>query len=581
MDGLAVLDGVAALAPAEQGAGIVVEVGRLGIQGGSLGTADGSEQVGLVTLPAAGEVDALGTVVADAVLALQEHHFVAVVQLRDTAHGGQQGHRQFHLGGIGAEGVTGTGVVVVGEERHHMAQVLIHEVLGQHSVDAGHALVPVHLLLIEGLVDGVLQREVHDGRQVGVEAVLVGVVLLPVGQLRDVVIPAFAHDVQVGILFQHGLAPLAHGFGLIVRIGVHAQTVQVGVFHPPDGPLLEILQDKGIVQVHIRHGRYEPAAFLTVTVGLGGVGIHIHGEQGVHLHVGLVHVIPVLEGRIVHPPVSRAAVVGDNVHDHLQAVLVAFGHKGLVQGVVSEAGVDVVVVGAGIAVVTLLRLVVQQQRGAPDGRSTQVRYIVQVIDDALQVSSVPGNRILAVHLVREERNGPRLFRPVVVRGDDVAEAFLVGGVGIGKAVRHDEVDHIGRGETLTLGTPLPALAQLIGVLEGLPFAGEDEIVRAGLGRCTHLHVHKEIVRAGSLVHVLHPESCSGDGNVTVRNIRSLYHQLQGCFHTHPPAKRFYTGNLIGRGVFQIGRIYGGGAAASGQSQGSHKRQKGFFHSLSG
>ena len=146
--------------------------------------------------------------------------------------------------------------------------------------------------------------------------------------------------------------------------------------------------------------------------------------------------IPVLEGGLFHPPVGGAAVVGDHIHDYLQAPLVGLLHKGTIEGVVPEAGVYVVIVCTGIAVVGLVGLVVQQKRGAPDGRSAQVLYVIQVVYDALQIASVACNGILPVHLVRQPGNRPGHQRTILV------SAFRP--LGTGKAVRHDEVDHIGR-----------------------------------------------------------------------------------------------------------------------------------------
>ena len=194
--------------------------------------------------------------------------------------------------------------------------------------------------------------------------------------------------------------------------------------------------------------------------------VHIHGEQGVHLHIGLVHVIPVLERRVVHPPVGGAAVVGDNVHDHLEPLLMRFFHKQLIVLVVAEAGVYVVVVGAGIAVVALLRLIIQKQRRAPDSRSAQVGNIVQVVHDTLDVSAVPGHRVLAVHFVGRCRDFPGAGAAVQVF--PTLPGLVVVHEGRREAVRHDEIDHIGLRETLPRSAPLLPLVYDVRILEGLP-----------------------------------------------------------------------------------------------------------------
>ncbi len=86
-----------------------------------------------------------------------------------------------------------------------------------------------------------------------VETVTVGVAALPVSELVDVGVPALPYYIKVGIFIHHGFAPLAHRDFLVVRIGVHAQTVLSGIFCPPNRPLLEIFQHERIVEIHIRH----------------------------------------------------------------------------------------------------------------------------------------------------------------------------------------------------------------------------------------------------------------------------------------------------------------------------------------
>ena len=116
MESLTLLDGLAAASPAEKGAGIVVEFGRMGIHCRGRSTALRGKQGEGVVGPASGEVYALGAVGAGLVLALQEHHLVSVIELRDAAHGCKQRQGQFHALGVLLEGIARTGMVVVCEE---------------------------------------------------------------------------------------------------------------------------------------------------------------------------------------------------------------------------------------------------------------------------------------------------------------------------------------------------------------------------------------------------------------------------------------------------------------------------------
>ena len=191
-----------------------------------------------------------------------------------------------------------------------------------------------------------------------------------------------------------------------------------------------------------------------------------------------------------------------------------FFHKGLVQGIVAETGVDMIIVRAGIAVVTLVVLIVQQERRGPDGGDAQVSQIVQMVDDALQVAAVTGHRVHAVHGIFDDRDGIGHHAGTVIVGQGVgAEAIVVGKVAVGKAVRHNQVHQVGRGETLPLGTPLLPFPDQIRILEGFPFPGEHQVIGARLGRGRHLHIHENKVGAIGLVNGLHFEALPGDGDV--------------------------------------------------------------------
>ena len=83
-----------------------------------------------------------------------------------------------------------------------------------------------------------------------------------------------------------------------------------------------------------------------------------------------------------------------------------FLHKGTVVLVVSETGVDMVIVRAGITVIGLMGLVVFQGGSEPDSGGAKIGNVIQVVDYALEVTSVAGNRVIAVYGVSGARNVP-------------------------------------------------------------------------------------------------------------------------------------------------------------------------------
>ena len=133
---------------------------------------------------------------------------------------------------------------------------------------------------------------------------------------------------------------------------------------------------------------------------------------------------PILEQKVLHPPMVSTAVVRHYVHDHLQALIVGPGNIFLVLGIASETRIDPVVVTAGIAMVGLTVLVVHQERSAPDRGSSKVGDIVQMIDDSLKVAAMTTERTAAVSQ----------FEGII--------CVVVARVGIGKTVRIDKVDEI-------------------------------------------------------------------------------------------------------------------------------------------
>ena len=122
-----------------------------------------------------------------------------------------------------AEGIADAGDVVVRQEDEHVAQVMVDEIVRQRVIHGrnvrspaaatalGRALpllLPARNRRGQRAGHGRLQREVHDGRQVGVESVGIGVVFLPVGDEVRIGLPHFTHDIEVRIFVGNGLGPL-------------------------------------------------------------------------------------------------------------------------------------------------------------------------------------------------------------------------------------------------------------------------------------------------------------------------------------------------------------------------------------
>ena len=125
-----------------------------------------------------------------------------------------------------------------------------------------------------------------------------------------------------------------------------------------------------------------------------------------------------------------ATMVCNDVHYDLQALLMSLVHKLPVKLVATHARVNFVIVPAGIAVIGFKALVVHQQRSAPNSGSAQLSHIVQMVDYALYVASVAAQVHVAVCLFLHSGH------------------VVIGRIAIGKAVRENKIDHIGRSKAL-------------------------------------------------------------------------------------------------------------------------------------
>ena len=114
-----------------------------------------------------------------------EHELVAREDLRISAHCRHHRHRNLHTSRILAEDIAETGGIMVSREDHHIRKVVIYEIMRKDIVYTCHALSPTRIILIDAGTHRVMEREVHDRLEVGVETVLILIISLPICELRD------------------------------------------------------------------------------------------------------------------------------------------------------------------------------------------------------------------------------------------------------------------------------------------------------------------------------------------------------------------------------------------------------------
>ena len=240
---------------------------------------------------------------------------------------------------------------MVAEEREQFIDIRVHIIHCQRVIYTRQTAAPEITVILQCLTNSLFRREIHHGRQVRIKAVEVLCTALPISDSRRRTSPAFTYNIDIRELITNRFEPIRSGLFLNIRIGVHAQSVQVSVFNPPDGPLLEILQQVGILEVHVRHWTIEPTAVTQLTVVFRGIDV-IVGSEHVIGGCELRELInPILVRQVLHPPVRCTAVIGHHVHQYFQAFSVRLLNHLCVEWVRTVARVDVIIIRASVAVV--------------------------------------------------------------------------------------------------------------------------------------------------------------------------------------------------------------------------------------
>ncbi len=507
----AVVNHVGVLAPRRQGGHEVMRpvlAGRAALLG---------EHAPRVAGPAAGHVGPLRAVALHVQHRL--HQLGGVVDLRDAARRHEERVRQLEGVLVLVHDGEKPGEVVVVEEGDKLVGRGVDVVLGERPVE----VVDAPAVGGEGVLHRKAEREVGDARQVRVVVVGVGLeVVLPVGLVGHGGHPALAHDVEVGVLLQHGRRPARHVVLVGVEVRVHPDAVDAGRLDPPERVLNQVGGEQLVVLVEIGHGGDEPGVRQLLAVVLGGIRVDDGGTLVVGGAVFVEVVDPVAGRRVVHPPVPVADVVVDHVHDHLQVPLVGAFYEPAERVVAPEARVHPIHVGGRVAVVGAIfrgHVVLEDGRD-PEGRHAQVVDVVEVLADAGEVPAVA-------------RVGVGAVDPLQKAGDRV-----VFGGAVCEPVRHEEVDHVLTGEALGVraGAAGPEL-KVAG--ERSLVVAEAEGDRAGRGRVADAEANEKVVGVLDLRHPVQRHAGASPNLHSRRGeVLAVDHQLDGRpLHVDPPEGR--------------------------------------------
>ncbi len=145
---------------------------------------------------------------------------------------------------------------------------------------------------------------------------------------------------------------------------------------------------------------------------------------------------PIRHRRILYPGIERPDVIWDHVEKYFHVLLVSGVYELLIFVQRSEVRVDGVQIRGAIAVI-ILRCAILDDGSEPQSCHAQILQVRKMVLDSAQIAAVIRAWLRAV--VRVGKFG----------------RFIVGGIAVGEAVGHDQVDHVvGREALISAGDGL-------------------------------------------------------------------------------------------------------------------------------
>ena len=166
-------------------------------------------------------------------------------------------------------------------------------------------------------------------------------------------------------------------------MGVVTNSVQPGIFDPPDAVLDKVLLQIGVALVQIRHGLVKPSPDIEVAVGCRNIGIADRSGPVIRAGEFRPLVDPIRRGQVLHPPMIAPAVIKYLIHNHFHPFFVNGGTKFGEFFIGSDAGIGQIVIGDRIAMIGVFFLVILLKRIEPEGSDSQILQVIQVVGDPL------------------------------------------------------------------------------------------------------------------------------------------------------------------------------------------------------
>ena len=148
------------------------------------------------------------------------------------------------------------------------SRIRVEEVVYEVVVYTVQAFEPCLCLFGLGNVYLIEEAEVHNGFQVTVFRGREFGIHLPPGCISRFGNPGFAYGVVAGIFFVQLFHPVAHGVIVGIRISVHTDAVDIGVFNPPEAVLYQVAIYMRVLLVKVRHSGDKPTVVHLVEIVL-------------------------------------------------------------------------------------------------------------------------------------------------------------------------------------------------------------------------------------------------------------------------------------------------------------------------
>ena len=213
-------------------------------------------------------------------------------------------------------------------------------------------------------------------------------------------------------------------------------------------------------------------------------------------------------------------------------MLVGLVYQSAILVIGTKAGVYLVVVGGGIAMIgaeaIVVGRVVLEHRCEPQRRHAEFHEIVEVLAQSLQVTAMAQTGLATVY-------------HIVIHALDL----VVGIAATGEAVGHEHIEHVGIGETLALVTGFLPLLEF--VTHALFLFADIEIERHHSWlRALEVEIDEQVVGTVEPHQTVDSHSAVVGRHLCLTDAAAINHELQtGVLHAGKPVGGFYVVDFKG------------------------------------